>query len=209
MDEFNLNPGIILVSGCMFSGKTTRILEIGKKYENANLRVEYFKPIIDKRYSQNEIVSHNQDKKEANLITSANEIYSILKNKKYDSVVIDEIQFLDDKLIDLLLFLRDEQKKSVVCACLNTDFRGEPFKFWKSNKHVGHLMPYSKNIHLTAWCNLCKGKAEYTQRIINGKPANYNSPLILVGGKESYEARCHKHHEIPGKPKISLESKLI
>lgn len=117
-------------------------------------------------------------------------------NKAHDLVAIDEIQFFDTGIVKTVLDLQ-KNMKNVVFAGLDSDFRGEPFGSMKD------LMFYSNDLSkLYAICNHCGEPAYYTQRLIEGKPANYNEPTVLIEGessKESYEARCFKHHEVPGK----------
>lgn len=202
---------IQLVTGCMFSGKTEEVLKRVTRYEIAGLHVECFKMAMDNRYSSDEIISHSGSKRKAHLIESSRDIYTMIhqienQQGEIEVVMVDEIQFLDERIIDLFLYLRDCREKTVIASCLHTDFRGEAFRFRCSDKHVGYLMPYSKVTRLTAICTYkengrtCGGVAEYTQRIIHGLPADYQDPLILIGAKESYEARCKDHHCVPGKP---------
>ncbi|MBP7462503.1 MAG: thymidine kinase [Candidatus Delongbacteria bacterium] len=202
---------IQLITGCMFSGKTEEVLKRVTRYEIAGLHVECFKLAMDNRFSNDEIISHSGSKRKAHLIESSQDIYDRMvrierAQGEIDVITVDEIQFLDDGIIDLFLYLRDCCEKTVIASCLHTDFRGEAFRFRNSEKHVGYLMPYCKVTRLTAICTCkvngktCGGTAEYTQRIIHGQPADYHDPLILIGAKESYEARCKEHHEVPGKP---------
>lgn len=120
-----------------------------------------------------------------------------------DIIGIDEIQFFDDKILDFCLGYSLE--RLIIVTGLNLDFRGEPFKFRNSKKHIGELMPYSQVTSLSAVCTysdnkkICGRDAYFTQRFINGKPAEYHSPLVLVGGKEKYEARCEMHFQRPEK----------
>jgi thymidine kinase len=118
-------------------------------------------------------------------------------NQSHDLVAIDEIQFFDKKIVEVVLKLQ-KLMKNVVFAGLDSDFRGEPFGSMKD------LMFYANELtKLYAICNQCGSPAYYTQRLIEGKPAPYNAPTISIEGetkKEKYESRCFKHHEVPGKP---------
>nr|WP_284142963.1 hypothetical protein [Caloranaerobacter azorensis] len=104
---------------------------------------------------------------------------------------IDEVQFFDDGIVDLCRRLADKGLR-VIVAGLDMDFRGEPFG------PTPDLMAIAEFVDkLTAVCVICGNPANRTQRLINGEPANYNEPTILVGAKESYEARCRLHHQVP------------
>lgn len=117
-------------------------------------------------------------------------------NKSHDLVAIDEAQFFEKGIVKTVLNLQ-EKMKNVVFAGLDSDFRGEPFGSMKE------LMFYSNELtKLHAICNKCGEPAYYTQRLIEGKPAPYDAPTISIEGnqkKESYESRCFKHHNVPGK----------
>lgn len=117
-------------------------------------------------------------------------------NKSHDLIAIDEAQFFEKEIIDVVLKLQ-RLMKNVVFAGLDSDFRGEPFG------HMKDLMFYSNELKkLHAICNKCGEPAYYTQRLIEGMPAPYNAPTISIEGKgkkETYESRCFKHHDVPGK----------
>jgi thymidine kinase len=184
-----------VITGCMFSGKSEELIRRLKRSLIAKQKIKIFKPVIDTRYSKVEIVSHGGVKMEAQPISSAQEILNYI-HKNTQVVAIDEAQFFDLELVNIVKFLVKNGKR-VIIAGLDTDFRGEPFG----------LMPYlmtlaDEVIKLHAICNVCGGEATMTQRLINGEPANYNDPVILIGGKETYEARCRKHHIVPGTPNL-------
>ena len=115
-------------------------------------------------------------------------------------IAIDEIQFFDEGIVDICNYLADQGKR-VMCAGLDMDFRGEPFSI------MPRLVTQAEFVtKLTAVCTKCGAPATRTQRIINGKPANYKDPVILVGASESYEARCRHCHCVPGKKTIGEKS---
>lgn len=175
------------IVGPMFAGKTEELIRRVKRMEYAKKKYMIFKPAIDNRYSQNEIVSHNKKSLEAISIRHGSDIKRHLK-RSTQAVVIDEVQFFDDSLIKYVKELADKGYR-VICAGLDTDFRGEPFGV------VGPIMAISERVtKLTAICSVCGEDATRTQRIIGGNPAYYNDPIILVGEKESYEARCRCCH---------------
>lgn len=183
---------IELICGSMFCGKTEELIRRIRRAEIARQCVSVFKPEIDNRYSTNHVQSHSGVRINAMPLTSASHIKANLDTQT-TVVAIDEVQFFDEAILDVVSDLADMGIR-VILAGLDTDFRGVPFGF------VPDLMCISEDVtKLHAICVICGEDACRTQRIINGKPAHYNDPVILVGAKESYEARCRKHHEVPGK----------
>jgi|SRR5690554_3420544 len=188
---------IEVISGPMFAGKTEELIRRIKRLEYAKKNVLVFKPIIDNRYSLSKIVSHDNKEKSSIVVNNATEILSYIKPST-DAVVIDEAQFFDQTIIRVVQHLADSGLR-VIVAGLDTDFRGEPFG------PMPELLAIAEKIDkLTAICVKSGEPATRTQRLINGKPANYNEPTVLVGSSESYEPRSRKEHLVPGKPKQSL-----
>jgi len=183
---------IEVICGPMFAGKTEELLRRVRRLEYAHKNIVLFKPQIDDRYEKSYIVSHNQNKAMCVALKSSSEMLSYVKDDT-EAVVIDEFQFLDEDAVDLaLLFAR--KGKRVIISGLDKDFRGEPFN------NMPRILAYADQVtKLTAICVKCGEPATCTQRIINGKPAPYDNPQILVGSEESYEARCASCHEVPGK----------
>ncbi len=106
-------------------------------------------------------------------------------------IAIDEAQFLDAGIVDLVTSLAGRGRR-VICAGTDTDFRGEPFG------PMPQLMAVAEVVDkLHAICVLCGGPASRNQRLIQGRPAPYESPTIMVGAADSYEARCRACHELP------------
>ena len=183
------------ISGCMFAGKTEELIRRIKVLEFAKKEIMVFKPVIDNRYSETKIVSHAGSAVESYVVNDAKEILDIVKPNT-EVVAIDEAQFFGENICDVCNKLADEGKR-VMVAGLDTDFRGEPFG------PMPKLMAEAEFVtKLTAVCNKCGAPATRTQRIVNGKAAKYKDPIILVGASESYEARCRKCHEVPGKPEV-------
>lgn len=186
------NPGFIeVITGCMFAGKTEELIKRIKVLQYAKHNVIVFKPSIDNRYSDNEIVSHAGNHHQSNLIENdLTPIKKIINDKNVDVVVIEEVQFLPDEIVQICEDLANNQKR-VIVAGLDMDFRGEPFKI------MAELMAKAEFVtKLSAVCCKCGSSATRTQRLINGKPAKYSDPIILVGANECYEARCRKCHEV-------------
>jgi thymidine kinase len=125
-----------------------------------------------------------------NYVKNSKGIYKL--SKDFDVIAIDEVQFFDKNIVDVFLDLQ-KQGKYIIWAGLNLDFKREPFG------SVPLLMPISKVRTLHAICHECGEPAYYSQRLINGSPAPYNSDLVSIEGDSDYEPRCYKHHEVPGK----------
>ena len=186
------------ISGCMFAGKTEELIRRIKVLEFAKKEIMVFKPQIDNRYSQTKVVSHAGSSVESYVVSSAREILEMVKDST-EVVAIDEAQFFDDEICDVCNALAYRGIR-VMAAGLDTDFKGEPFG--PMPKLITEAEFVTK---LAAVCNKCGAPATRTQRIINGKPASYNDPIIMVGAAESYEARCRHCHEVPGKPIFKWE----
>ncbi len=180
---------IEVITGPMFAGKTEELIRRVKRMDFAKKQYVIFKPSIDNRYSKSEVVSHNKKALQAINISHGSDIQRHLK-KDTQAIVIDEVQFFDESL---LKYVQDFAQKGyrVICAGLDTDFRGEPFGV------IGSIMAVAENVtKLTAICSICGAEATRTQRIIDGVPAYYDDPTILVGANDSYEARCRTCHEV-------------
>jgi thymidine kinase len=187
------NGFIEVVCGPMFAGKTEELIRRIKRLEYAKQNVLVFKPVIDTRYATGEIVSHNLSKKPSININKSLEIYDYVKEDT-DAVVIDEVQFFDQEIILVAENLADRGIR-VIVGGLDSNFRGEPFG------PMPELLARAEFVtKLTAICVKSGLPATRTQRIINGKPAHYDDPTILVGANESYEPRSRHFHEVPGKP---------
>ncbi len=189
-------PGYIeVISGCMFAGKTEELIRRIKTLEFAKKNVLVFKPAIDNRYSNTKVVSHAGSSVESIVVPDARSILDFVKDDT-DVVAIDEIQFFDE---DVLLVCDYLAKKGlrVMAAGLDTDFRAEPFGV------MPRLITDAEFVtKLTAVCMKCGAPATRTQRLVNGRPAQYTDPIIMVGAAEAYEARCRHCHEVIGKPTI-------
>jgi len=189
-------PGYIeVISGCMFAGKTEELIRRIKVLEFAKKNVLVFKPALDNRYSDTKVVSHGGSAVDSIVVDNARSILDFVKDDT-DVVAIDEVQFFDK---DIMLVCDYLAKKGVrvMAAGLDTDFRAEPFGV------MPQLITDAEFVtKLTAVCVKCGAPATRTQRLVNGKPASYHDPIIMVGAAEAYEARCRHCHEVVGKPEI-------
>lgn len=191
--DLQLKDGWIeVITGSMYAGKTEELLRRIRRIEYAKKDVIVFKPSLDNRYSLDEVVSHNHEKINAIVIKKAKDIYKYLQTLSY-AVAIDEVQFFDRDIINVCEDLADKGVR-VIVAGLDRDFRGEPFGVMPE---LLARCEYVTKLH--AICQVCGAPATRTQRLINGKPAHIDDPIILVGAKEQYEARCRHCHIVEGK----------
>ena len=191
---------IEMITGPMFSGKTTELMRRLRRLSYAKIEFLLFKPKKDARYSLDQVASHDGDKINSIVIDSAKEIMLHLKeNKKVKVIAIDEVMFFDRFIIKVVDFL-SENGYRVIMTGLDKNFKGEAYGPMKELICVADSV-----VKLTAICSVCGEDATMTQRMINDKPAAYNDKVLMVGSTECYEARCREHYEILGKPKLKLE----
>ncbi len=178
-----------VITGSMFCGKTEELIRRLRRATIAKQKVQVFKPAIDNRYNVGKVTSHAGDEFEAQPIQAAREILAALEEGA-TVVAIDEAQFFDDEIIRIVQQLADQGLR-VIVAGLDTDFRGEPFG------PMPVLMAQAERVDkLQAICMVCGEPATRTQRLVNGQPAHYNDPVVIVGAAEMYEARCRQHHVV-------------
>ena len=181
---------IEVVVGSMFSGKTDELIRRLRRATIARQKVQVFKPEIDNRYDQGKVTSHAGSDYDAHPIQCAANILDLLEAET-TVVAIDEAQFFDEQIAPIVQQLADNGMR-VIVAGLDTDFRGEPFGMMPT------LMAQAERVDkLHAICMQCGEPASRTQRLVNGMPAHFNDPVVIVGASEMYEARCRAHHEVP------------
>ncbi len=181
---------IEVVCGSMFSGKTEELIRRLKRAQYAKQKTQVFKPALDDRYHQNNVSSHAGTQIEAIVVESVEDIAAQL-NDNTEVVGIDEVQFFGWEIVEFCDKLADMGKR-VIIAGLDMDFRGEPFG------PVPVLMAQAEAVDkLQAICMVCGAPASRTQRLVAGKPAPYDAPIILVGTEEVYQARCRRCHTVP------------
>ena len=184
---------IEVISRCMFAGKTEELIRRINVLSYAKKNIIVFKPKIDNRYSDSEIVSHSGAKVPCLVVEKAQDI---LKKIEADTevVAIDEVQFFDKDIVEVCEYLADKGIR-VMVAGLDKDFRGESFGV------MPELLTRAEFVtKLTAVCAKCGAPATRTQRLVNGKPAGFEDPIVMVGADESYEPRCRHCHQVPNKP---------
>ena len=183
---------IEVITGSMFCGKTDELIRRLRRATIARQPVQVFKPAIDNRYALEKVTSHAGTEYVAQPVPHAGAISEHL-NPTTTVVGIDEAQFFDDAIVPLSQQLADRGVR-VIIAGLDTDFRGEPFG------PMPVLMAKADVVDkLHAICMVCGSLACRTQRLVDGKPARYHDPVVIVGAAEMYEARCRAHHQVPGR----------
>lgn len=180
-----------VIAGSMFSGKTEELLRRVRRATIARKRVQVFKSHLDDRYAGLWAVSsHDRRTFDATPVDSSSQILLRL-DPMAQVIAIDEVQFLDAGIVNVVSGLANRGRR-VIMAGIDTDFRGEPFG------PMPQLMAISEVVDkLHAICVLCGSPASRTQRLLEGKPASYDSPTIMVGASDSYEARCRACHQVP------------
>ncbi|MGL4980669.1 MAG: thymidine kinase [Cetobacterium sp.] len=188
---YNEHMGWIeVVTGSMFSGKSEELIKRLRRVKYGKQSLVVFKHSSDKRYDDVKLASHSQNFIEAIPANSVEEMYRTVKEKHPDVEVIgiDEVQFFGPDVVEFCEVMANEGKR-VIVAGLDQDFRGEPFK------PMDELLAKAEFVDkFNAICMVCGSPASKTQRLVNGEPAFYDDPIIMVGASEAYEARCRKHH---------------
>lgn len=191
------NGWIEAITGSMFSGKSEELIRRMKRAKYAGQKILVFKHSFDKRYDHDKVVSHSKDMIDAIPVYEAADLKKIAGSRSDVEVIgIDEVQFFGKDIVDVIENLAKSGKR-VIVAGLDQDFRGEPFD------PMPEILARAEHIDkLNAICVCCGNPASRTQRIINGEPAAYEDPVIMVGTFESYEARCRKCHVVKKKEEI-------
>ena len=191
-----------LITGPMSCGKTEELIRRIKRLVIAKKKVKIISPAIDTRSKKNIIESRNGMFLETYKVKDAASILDIIEETD-DVVAIDEMQFFDEYILEVIKILISKGKRIIGCG-LDLDFKGEPFG------SMPQLLAYADKVDkLTAICMKCGSEyAVRTQRLINGKPADKNSPLIMIGADETYEARCLNCWEVRDEKKERAARKL-
>ncbi len=175
---------IEVVCGPMFSGKTEELIRRVRRAQIARQKVQIFKPSIDTRYSEKEVVSHSSQSVEGEPVSSSLEILVKLKDDTR-IVAIDEVQFFDEKIVNVVNKLARRGLR-VICAGLDLDYKGLPFG------PMPMLLAIADDVtKVHAICTTCGALATRSQRLTSSKDQ------VLLGEKDSYEARCRAHYEYP------------
>ena len=182
---------IEVIAGVMFSGKSEELIRRVRRAMIARKKVQVFKSHLDARYAGiYSVSSHDGRTVQALPADSAAQI-ALQIDPMANVIAIDEAQFLDDGIVPLVTSLAGRGRR-VIVAGTDTDFRGEPFG------PMPQLMAIAEHVDkLHAICAVCGDEASRTQRLLDGHPAYYDEPVVVVGASELYEARCRVHHEVP------------
>lgn len=193
---------IEVVVGGMFSGKTEELLRRVKRAQIARQKVQLFKPKIDNRYSEDHIQSHNSNKMQSIVISSSQDILSRVDDNTR-VVAIDEAQFFDEGIVDACQTLAYRGKR-VILAGLDLDYRGKPFG------PIPDLLAVAESVtKLAAVCVICGNPATRSQLVhakADSSDLDDENPIV-VGGQDSYEARCRFCHEPQGVRELPLFSR--
>lgn len=181
---------IEVVCGSMFSGKTDELIRRLVRATIARQKVQVFKPALDVRYAVEKVTSHAGAHFDAIPVEKAADIRARIEADT-TVVAVDEAQFFDPEVVDVAQELAGRGVR-VIVAGLDMDFRGEPF-----GPMPVFMAKAEKVDKLHAICMVCGGEASRTQRLVNGEPARYDDPVVIVGASEMYEARCREHHQVP------------
>jgi thymidine kinase len=185
---------IHVIAGCMFSGKTDELLRLLRRAEIAGRRILLVRPIVDDRTPPESVESRSGLAFRARPVADSAQILPIVTVERASVVAIDEAQFFDAGLPEVAGMLASEGR-SVIVSGLDQDFLGRPFA------PMPALLALADQVtKLTAICTVCGADATRTQRLVAGRPAAVDDPLIVVGGMndDRYEARCRAHHVIGG-----------
>jgi thymidine kinase len=185
-------PGWIeVISGVMFSGKSEELIRRVRRAAIANKQVQVFKSHLDARYAGlYSVTTHDGLAVEAEPVDSSEQIARSIRSGT-EVVAVDEAQFLDEGIVQVASTLADGGVR-VILAGTDVDFRGLPFGAMPTLMCAAEVVD-----KLHAICVVCGGPASRNQRLVDGSPAPWNSPTIMVGGRESYEARCRHCHKVP------------
>ena len=182
---------IEVICGVMFSGKSEELIRRVRRAMIAKKKIQVFKSHLDERYSGiYQVSSHDGRTVEAVPIDTPEQIGRLV-HADTQVVAIDEAQFLDASIVELVTALANRGTR-VIVAGTDSDFRGEPFGPMPALLAVAEVVD-----KLHAICVVCGNLASRNQRLIAGRPARYDSPTIMVGSSESYEARCRACHSVP------------
>lgn len=189
-----------VIAGCMYSGKTDELLRLLRRAEIARRRILLVRPAMDDRTEPEMVRSRSGAAYHSKAVADPAEIESLAKDAWADMIAVEEAQFFPSTLVEIVERLA-AAGRTVILSGLNTDFRGRPFG------PMAALMAIADGVtSLSAICTVCGEEATRTQRLIDGRPAGADEPLVVVGGvspdrptarRETYEARCRAHHELP------------
>lgn len=187
-----------VICGSMFSGKSEELIKRLRRAQIANLNTLVFKHSIDDRITVEYLHSHNGDKIKAIAVESV----ELIEDYMFDElqvIGIDEVQFFNKRIVEVICKLIESGKRVIVSG-LDLDFRGMPFGSMPLLMAMADVVT-----KLNAVCQICGKDAHFSQRLVNGNPAQYDDPIVLIGADESYQARCRLCYKIDKKLYLSAD----
>lgn len=189
-NQHAMQGSLEVICGPMFSGKSEELIRRLRRAKIAQQTTITFKPHIDHRYGLEFIVSHNGSQVEARPLNNVHDIITIVDEVNASVIGIDEAQFFSQDVVSVVCKLVNNSKR-VIVAGLDLDFRGAPFGC------IPLLLAVADKVSkLQAICTQCGHDAHFTQRLVNGSPAKFDDPVIMIGAQESYQARCRSCYTI-------------
>lgn len=185
---------LIVITGSMFAGKSEELIRQVRRALYARKNVQVFKSALDNRWDSAAIATHNGVRFEAIPVSSSADLERLVEPDT-EVIAIEEIQFFDEGVVALCDLWANEGR-TVIVAGLDQDFRGQPFGFMPVL-----LALADEVIKLRAICARCGQLASKTQRLVDGRPASWDEPTILIGAAEKYEARCRRCHKVLNAPR--------
>lgn len=185
---------LIVITGSMFAGKSEELIRQVRRALYARKKVQVFKSALDNRWDSAAIATHNGVRFEAVPVSSSADLERLV-HPDTEVIGIEEIQFFDEGVVTLCERWANEGK-TVIVAGLDQDFRGQPFGFMPTL-----LALADEIVKLRAICARCGQLASKTQRLVDGRPASWDEPTILIGAAEKYEARCRRCHKVLNAPR--------
>jgi thymidine kinase len=194
---YRADPWLHVIAGCMSSGKSDELFRLLRRAEIARRRVLLVRPDIDTRTPPEFAESRSKTRYPSRVVPTTDpwQILALARESDADLVGIDEGEFFVAAIVDVVEAIR-RSGRHVIVTGLNLDFAGRPFG------PMPELLSRADDITmLTAICVICGETATRTQRLVNGRPAALDDPLVVIGGLddravETYEARCNRHHEV-------------
>jgi thymidine kinase len=180
---------LTVVCGSMYAGKSEELIRLARRSLYAKKKVQVFKPSIDDRYHQTMVVSHMGVQHEADTAVNVAELQAKVR-KDTQVLLIEEVQFFEPSVVEFVVQQAD-RGVDVIVAGLDQDFRRQPF-----GPMPALLAAADEVVKLRAICMKCGNPASHTYRMVDGKPAHWDDPIVLIGATESYEARCRNCFEI-------------
>ena len=194
---YRADPWVHVIAGCMSSGKTDELLRLFRRAEYARRRILLVRPDVDSRTPPDYAESRSHARYPSRVVPTDDpwRIVVLARETDADMVGVDEAEFFGPAIVEAVEALR-RSGRHVIVTGLNLDFAGRPFG------SMPELMARADEVTmLTAICVICGETATRTQRLVNGRPAAIDDPLVVIGGMddhavETYEARCNRHHEV-------------